>query len=375
MAKNRVAPLKKLTIPQLELMAALVGGRLTSHIMSSLRNVKKCVLWSDSQITLHWISSRKQLKTFIANRVIEIKELTCEHSWKYCPTEHNPADLLSRGLSYEQLKNNKLWMHGPDWLTDEKQWPNEFQIDNKVMTTTCKDYENQETQDDIIRTKNNVLNIINVDRYNSFNKTARILGYVQKFIDNCRNTVPNTRRLTTTYLTLNDIHNSTMKLIEAANTKDTVMFLKAYVQNETDCYSADLTTNHETINDQAKRRFCLIEQFLAGWKHEYLTSLREFHRVSGNNNQSVKLGDVVQIYDDNSPRTTWKLGVIEELTYGNDNLVRSATVRTSNSKLNRPIVKLYPLEICASDSIYTQTQRYPRRAKTDAVEKIRKCLK
>ncbi|VDI73490.1 Hypothetical predicted protein [Mytilus galloprovincialis] len=215
MAKNRVAPLKKLTIPQLELMAALVGGRLTSHIMSSLRNVKKCVLWSDSQIILHWISSRKQLKTFIANRVIEIKELTCEHSWKYCPTEHNPADLLSRGLSYEQLKNNKLWMHGPDWLTDEKQWPNEFQIDNKVMTTTCKDYENQETQDDIIRTKNNVLNVINVDRYHSFNKTVRILGYVQKFLDNCRNTVPNTRRLTTTYLTPNDIHNATMKLIEA----------------------------------------------------------------------------------------------------------------------------------------------------------------
>ncbi|CAG2211213.1 unnamed protein product [Mytilus edulis] len=84
-----------------------------------------------------------------------------------------------------------------------------------MMTTTCKDYENQETQDDIIRTKNNVLNIINVDRYNSFNKTVRILGYVQKFIDNCRNTAPNTRRLTTTYLTPNDIHNATMKLIEA----------------------------------------------------------------------------------------------------------------------------------------------------------------
>ncbi|XP_063442133.1 uncharacterized protein LOC134722442 [Mytilus trossulus] len=145
--------------------------------------------------------------------------------------------------------------------------------------------------------------------------------------------------------------------------------------DETDSYSADLTTNHETMNDQAKRRFRLIEQFLARWKHEYLTSLREFHRVSGNNNQSVKQGDVVQIYDDNSPRTTWKLGVIEELTYGNDNLVRSATVRTSNSKLNRPIVKLYPLEICESDSITTQTQRYQRRAKTDAVEKIRECLK
>ncbi|VDI09715.1 Hypothetical predicted protein, partial [Mytilus galloprovincialis] len=106
-------------------------------------------------------------------------------------------------------------MHGPDWLTDEKQWPNEFQIDNKVMTTTSRDNETQETQDDFIRTKNNVLNVINVDRYHSFNKTVRILGYVQKFLNNCRNTVPNTSRLTTTYLTPNDIHNATMKLIEA----------------------------------------------------------------------------------------------------------------------------------------------------------------
>jgi hypothetical protein len=78
MAQNRVAPLKQLTIPQLELMAVLIGGRLASHIPSSL-HVEKCVLWSDSQIVLHWLSLKKQLKTFIANRIAKIKELTSEH--------------------------------------------------------------------------------------------------------------------------------------------------------------------------------------------------------------------------------------------------------------------------------------------------------
>jgi hypothetical protein len=63
----------------------------------------------------------------------------------------------------------------------------------------------------------------------------------------------------------------------------------------------------------------------------------------------VKLSDVVQIHDDNLPRTNWKIGVIEELSYGNDNLVRSAKLRTSKSVMNRPIVKLYPLKICESD--------------------------
>ena len=53
-------------------MTALIGGRLASHTLSSL-HVEKCVLWSDSQIVLHWLSSKKQLKTCIANRIAEIK--------------------------------------------------------------------------------------------------------------------------------------------------------------------------------------------------------------------------------------------------------------------------------------------------------------
>ena len=98
--------------------------------------------------------------------------------------------------------------------------------------------------------------------------------------------------------------------------------------------------SHVTLDEQTKRIFRLIEHFLTRWKHEYLTSLREFHRVSGNNIQRVKLGDVVQIHDDTLPRTNWKIGVIEELSYANDNLVRSAKIRTSESVMNRPIVKL-----------------------------------
>ena len=114
---------------------------------------------------------------------------------------------------------------------------------------------------------------------------------------------------------------------------------------DSDCNNTFLNS-HVTLDEQTKRIFRLIEHFLTRWKHEYLTSLREFHRVSGNNIQRVKLGDVVQIHDDTLPRTHWKIGVIEELSYGNDNLVRSAKIRTSESVMNRPIVKLYPLEIC-----------------------------
>jgi hypothetical protein len=85
----------------------------------------------------------------------------------------------------------------------------------------------------------------------------------------------------------------------------------------------------------------------------------------------VKLGDVVQIPDDNLPGTNWKIGVIEELSYGNDNLVRSAKMRTSKSVMNRPIVKIHPLEICESDD----ASRCILTAKCEAMDKIRKWTK
>jgi hypothetical protein len=61
MSKSRVAPLKKLTLPQLELMAAVTGARLASYLSNHLK-VIKIVFWSDSQIVIYWLSSQKELK-------------------------------------------------------------------------------------------------------------------------------------------------------------------------------------------------------------------------------------------------------------------------------------------------------------------------
>ena len=57
-AKCRVAPLKELTLPRLELMAALIATRLTRFVLSSLPlHDAPIFMWSDSQIVLHWIKS------------------------------------------------------------------------------------------------------------------------------------------------------------------------------------------------------------------------------------------------------------------------------------------------------------------------------
>jgi len=103
------------------------------------------------------------------------------------------------------------------------------------------------------------------------------------------------------------------------------------------------------VRRRAKAQAVLLSHFWSRWSKEYLTALREFHRTTGNNVQTVRVGDVVQIHDD-TPRIQWRLGVIEHLNKGSDGLVRSVQLRTSTGTTNRPIAKLYPLEVTSSET-------------------------
>ena len=85
------------------------------------------------------------------------------------------------------------------------------------------------------------------------------------------------------------------------------------------------------IRRMINRQTQLIQHFQTRWKQEYLTALREFHKVKGTYApQTIKVGDVVLIHDD-SPRASWKMAVIENLIKGNDGYVRAAEVRTSSA--------------------------------------------
>ena len=67
---------------------------------------------------------------------------------------------------------------------------------------------------------------------------------------------------------------------------------------------------------------------------------------------------MVVVHDD-IPRTTWKMAVIEDLIMGGDGLVRAATIRTSTGTTNRPITKLYPLELNTADEVSLGVQKGP----------------
>ena len=100
------------------------------------------------------------------------------------------------------------------------------------------------------------------------------------------------------------------------------------------------------IRRRNKLQASILQRFWSRWRHEYLTSLREFNRISGSNHQTIKVGDIVLVHDD-KPRYSRKLAKIEELIRRNDGLVRAANIRTKSGTTNRPITKLHPLEITA----------------------------
>ncbi|XP_031788733.1 uncharacterized protein LOC116417810 [Nasonia vitripennis] len=125
-SKSRVAPLKEQTIPRLELCGAVILVRLLLETLPALEfSIDRIVLWSDSTIVLHWLrKSPQDLKLFEANRVREIQELGERASWRYVPTQHNPADALSRGQLPKEFLRNETWFTGPTWLRQtEASWP------------------------------------------------------------------------------------------------------------------------------------------------------------------------------------------------------------------------------------------------------------
>lgn len=186
MSKTRVAPLKSLTLPKLELSGAVLAARLGDFIVRSLRHSNFQIsthLWSDSQIVLHWINSNKRLKPFISHRVEEITRLFPATSWHYCPTSDNPADLLTRGISSQELASSSLWRLGPPWLLSEAKWPTWNRTEIQTAALAVEDTDSQPSTPATVD-NTGLSQLINVSNHSSLTKLLLVTAFIQRFICN-----------------------------------------------------------------------------------------------------------------------------------------------------------------------------------------------
>ncbi|XP_013409005.1 uncharacterized protein LOC106172697 [Lingula anatina] len=126
MSKARLAPIKQLTIPRLELTAATMAVRLDYMIRQELTfPVDSSIFWTDSTCTLSYIQSEdKRFQTYVENRVSVIREGSIPSQWHYIDSKRNPADDCTRGLTAHEMINSIRWIEGPEFLKQsECHWP------------------------------------------------------------------------------------------------------------------------------------------------------------------------------------------------------------------------------------------------------------
>ena len=231
--KSRVAPLKYITMPRMELVAATLSVKISALLKRELQmNCDKEIFWTDSEVTLGYIRNESErLKISVANRIELIREHSEAEQWHYVNTKENPADYVSRGISMGNRDKVEQWILEPTFLwKPEDTW-------NTNIKTPAINPEDPEPKKVVhvnqIVVQTDVLSVL--ENYTStWSKMVRIVALTMLFVKKLKTKI-NQRKMitsdevTTTQITTIMIQESGMslvKLVQQKHFKDEYKWLK-----------------------------------------------------------------------------------------------------------------------------------------------------
>lgn len=210
-AKNRVAPMKMLTIPRLEIQAAVTGSQLANTIEKELEIViNKRIFWVDSTLVLGWINTREKLGAFIGSRVSKILNCTKREEWSWIPTDINTADLATKTTNKVDLSQTSVWFNGPEFLRlPETEWP-QFQPPTPEPEEVLMFIQELEPPEEriTVNLEHQGNSLPDASRFSKYNRLVRATAYVLKMVKNVK--LPKNDRPNELSLDVDDIHQAEM---------------------------------------------------------------------------------------------------------------------------------------------------------------------
>ena len=244
-AKSRVTPLKPVTIPRLELTAAVLAIKLNRQVEEELEiPVDRVVFWTDSTVVLQYINNEsKRFQTFVANRLAMIHDMSKPSMWRHVDTKSNPADYASRGLKADEQHKIKTWLNGPNFLReDEDKWP-EMPKGLKEMSDEQLEWRKAAQVYEAVTRESTELNRI-LEYYSSWSALQKAVAWFLRYLSFLRSLrIPSNQ-------VKNDVKrgNLTVKEICAATDK-----IVRYVQRQNFPEEIEMLESAETKNNRTKK--------------------------------------------------------------------------------------------------------------------------